>query len=457
VDNFDQSSSYRFWYNIKERSDKLVHMKHKGFTLLEILLVIAAIGVLAAIVIIAINPQRQLAQVRDASRESGVQSLQKALDQYNIDNGEYPMVIGVDYRPICREGQSGNCIDLASALVPTYIAAIPEDYNVTNESAGFQVAINADNSRIAVKADNTEIAQEVIAVNDVTYPATVGEAGRFTSSNSNPSGTWETINFTNTYIDPIVLGAANSDDSQEEALNFQVQNITNSSAQMRLCRTSDILDECGNHTNEIAGYVVIDLAMIDLYEGIEAGRLTDVSENVNSGGWLTHSFTKNFEDISNNPKVFIIPQEVLGGFPLEAKVRNVTESSFQVGVCYTGNNDDNCQSYPDTDVAYLAIDTNNIPFVQLVQMGTESEKDDNWSSFTFSSPFLSIPIMIAENQTDNGAQNVEINELRNITNSGGQIRFCEVDFNSSTDGCDNHNSERQAWAAFTEGTLTIEQ
>ena len=65
--------------------------EQKGFTLLEILLVIAAIGILAAIVLIAINPNRQLAQARNAQRRSDVSTIYKAIEQYLIETGSYPI------------------------------------------------------------------------------------------------------------------------------------------------------------------------------------------------------------------------------------------------------------------------------------------------------------------------------------------------------------------------------
>ena len=52
---------------------------HKGFTLLEILLVVAIISILAGIVIVAINPARQLGSTRDAQRKSDIGTIYKAV------------------------------------------------------------------------------------------------------------------------------------------------------------------------------------------------------------------------------------------------------------------------------------------------------------------------------------------------------------------------------------------
>ena len=98
----------------------------KGFTLLEVLLVIAAIGILAAIVLVAINPTRQINQARQAGINSEENAIAKALQQFLIDTGSYPTLIDGVQRKICSNTvATPDCINITTELVPNYIASIP--------------------------------------------------------------------------------------------------------------------------------------------------------------------------------------------------------------------------------------------------------------------------------------------------------------------------------------------
>ena len=149
-------------------------INHKGFTLLEILLVIGIIGILAAIVIIAINPGRSLAKSRDLQRKVGITEINKALSQYYIDNNQYPSTVTPYLTSICPTGSSAtssgfNCGDLGlidlSMLVPTYLPSIPVDPT----GVGYKIGLNTSR-RIMLVANLTETVSPIIAIGTTTYP-----------------------------------------------------------------------------------------------------------------------------------------------------------------------------------------------------------------------------------------------------------------------------------------------
>ncbi len=136
--------------------------KSSGFTLIEVLLVIAIIAILASIVIIAINPARQIAQANNAQRSANVTTILNAIGQYAIDNrGTYPSGLTATATVICSTGAAtSGCADL-SALTngQLYISSMPYDPFSPNTTTTwyFVSKSTSTNPRITVTAPTAEL------------------------------------------------------------------------------------------------------------------------------------------------------------------------------------------------------------------------------------------------------------------------------------------------------------
>ena len=62
----------------------------KGFTLIELIVVIAMIGVMISLLLIFINPFKQIEKAKDAQRQENLKQINNALDTYYNDNNCYP-------------------------------------------------------------------------------------------------------------------------------------------------------------------------------------------------------------------------------------------------------------------------------------------------------------------------------------------------------------------------------
>lgn len=119
-------------------------LKKLGFTMIELLIVIAVLGILAVAVLSAINPIEQINRGKDTGSRSDAEQLLSASDRYYAGKGFYPWVLDADSTNIPTTGFTGTGVPVMVILGAEGVKVGDDDTPMlTNLSAGGAAEIKA--------------------------------------------------------------------------------------------------------------------------------------------------------------------------------------------------------------------------------------------------------------------------------------------------------------------------
>jgi prepilin-type N-terminal cleavage/methylation domain-containing protein len=144
--------------------------RQKGFTLLELLIVMALIAILIGIVIAALNPARQFAIARNSTRYSHINTMMNAISANMAENNGVFTCASAGAVPSTATNMAdgvGN-YDIAPCLVTEYLSSMPFDPSATGAhwtsetdyDTGYTIDMDASN-RITIDAPNAELSQSI--------------------------------------------------------------------------------------------------------------------------------------------------------------------------------------------------------------------------------------------------------------------------------------------------------
>ena len=99
----------------------ILNSHKKGFTLIEIVLVIGLLGILATTLLVIINPVRQIQKSGDSRRKAELKQIQASLELYRSDFGNYPAASSNNVQ------NCGNALMDPACNTSTYLQNVPRD------------------------------------------------------------------------------------------------------------------------------------------------------------------------------------------------------------------------------------------------------------------------------------------------------------------------------------------
>ncbi len=140
--------------------------KRSGMTIMEIIIVIAILGIMVAVGVVAMNPGGQLANSRNSKRALDLQTIMNGI-RANISDqmGQtFSCAAGTVPTSTKRMAPGAENYDIAPCLVPTYLLALPFDpstssahYNSNSDyDTGYYIVRNASTGQITLTAPAAE-------------------------------------------------------------------------------------------------------------------------------------------------------------------------------------------------------------------------------------------------------------------------------------------------------------
>lgn len=272
----------------------------------------------------------------------------------------------------------------------------------------------------------------------------IGETGRV-----NVTTSWQTVNLTNSYTDPVVVAFINSRNG-DESVDVRVRNVTGNSFQIFMEEPDN-----GGHLAETASYIVMEKGRY-LLEGnlvVEAGAIDTASMHIGGNPYGGDLVTFSHPFITPPAVLHTLNSYANGDF-MSSAVYAVTTTSFttQQETAESG------KFQLGETIAWIAFapgsgTTNGFAYeIGSASDGSHDGVDDTPHTITFSSFATTPDVVVKINITSTGTDGVWSRGAGTFNNNSLTV-YAEEDQVGDTER--THADETFAWAAFETNAILV--